>query len=371
MVHRNAEFDGLVDRIYEAALVPELWVEVIHGFVQAGGGDSGAILVLNQGAKPRAVTSANMTAKMDHFLNSTDWATTPRVGAAMRLMGLGFEPIEDYLTPSELESDPVTLGFREVGLGRQVCLALHMPSDEVVAYTVERKLTREPVSPHDIARLNALRPTLARSGLLAARLGLERARGMVDALNALGLPGAVLAASKRVVASNRLFDALSPSVVAQAGGGFALANRSSNAMLHLSIEQITSGRIAQCRSIPMPATAGHSAMVIHLVPLKRSARDIFTGAELIAVFSTLDHAKAPAAALLRGMFDLTPAEARVAQRIAEGHQVADIAEEFKVAPSTVKTHLNSVFGKTGTHRQTELVRLLSAVWIADNQFDPD
>jgi len=370
MNRRALDLDGLVDQIYEAALVPERWIDVIHGFVQAGGGDTGAILVLNNGAKPRGVASGNMTTKMDHFLNSTDWATTPRVAAAMRLMGLGFEPIERYLTPTEFESDPVTLGFREVGLGQQLCLALHMPSDEVVAYTVERKLSREPASPEDTARLNALRPALARSGLLAARLGLERARGMVDALSAIGLPGAVLASSKRVVCSNRLFDLLSPSVIALAGGGFALANRVSNAMLHLSIEQMTSGGMAQRHSIPIPATESHSALVVHLVPFKRSARDIFTGAELIAVFSTLDHAKAPAAALLRGLFDLTPAEARVAKCIVDGHQVADIANDLKVAPSTVKTHLNSVFAKTGTRRQTDLVRLLSAVWTANDEIEP-
>lgn len=106
-------------------------------------------------------------------------------------------------------------------------------------------------------------------------------------------------------------------------------------------------------------------MIVHLVPFRRSARDIFTGAELIAVFSTLDHTRAPAAALLRGLFDLTPTEARVAQLIVDGSQVSEIATELHVATSTVKTHLNAVFRKTGARRQTELVRLLSAVWVGD------
>ena len=354
-----------MDQIYEAALVPERWVDVIHGLVQIGGGDTGAILVLNHGMKPRGVASSNMTARMDHFLNSTDWMTTPRTAAAMRLLGLGFEPIEEHLTASELEHDPVALGFREAGLGWQLCLGLHMPSDEVVAYTIERQLSRGPSQPQDIARLNALRPDLARSGLLAARLGLERARGMVDALNAIGLPGAVVAASKRLVASNQLFNGLSPAVIALAGGGFALADRAANAMLRQSFEQLASGKPGLWRSIPVSATESHAAMVVHVVPLKRSARDIFTGAELITIFSTLDRAKAPAAALLRGLFDLTPAEARVAQRIAQGEQLSDIAQGLNLEPTTVKTHLQAVFRKTGTRRQAELVRLLSAVRIGD------
>ena len=62
---------------------------------------------------------------------------------------------------------------------------------------------------------------------------------------------------------------------------------------------------------------------------------------------------------LRAVFGLTPAEARLAQRIARGDSPEEIAERFGVAPGTVRAQLKSLFQKTHTHRQAQLVSLLA------------
>jgi DNA-binding CsgD family transcriptional regulator len=51
----------------------------------------------------------------------------------------------------------------------------------------------------------------------------------------------------------------------------------------------------------------------------------------------------------------------VALRVARGCGLAPISDELSLSVSTVKTHLQHVFEKTGTHRQAELVRLLLAL----------
>jgi len=45
----------------------------------------------------------------------------------------------------------------------------------------------------------------------------------------------------------------------------------------------------------------------------------------------------------------------------EGSNTRQIASELSVSFATVRTHLQHVFEKTGTHRQGELVRLLMAI----------
>jgi len=62
--------------------------------------------------------------------------------------------------------------------------------------------------------------------------------------------------------------------------------------------------------------------------------------------------------LLRQLFDLTPAEASVAQALARGEALDDIAAELAVTLATVKSHLQRLFRKTGTRRQGELVAML-------------
>jgi DNA-binding CsgD family transcriptional regulator len=57
-------------------------------------------------------------------------------------------------------------------------------------------------------------------------------------------------------------------------------------------------------------------------------------------------------------FDLTMTQARLALYLAEGGTIAEYAEAMGVKVSTVRTHLKSIFAKTGVKRQTELAILI-------------
>ena len=63
-------------------------------------------------------------------------------------------------------------------------------------------------------------------------------------------------------------------------------------------------------------------------------------------------------------FDLTPGEARVAVAAARGMSLQKVARQHAVSTNTVRTQLRSVFGKTGTTRQAELVSLLAGLPMA-------
>lgn len=58
---------------------------------------------------------------------------------------------------------------------------------------------------------------------------------------------------------------------------------------------------------------------------------------------------------LQRLFGLTPAEAEMTARLANGESLEAIAEARHVCVDTVRTQLRTVFKKTGTHRQGELV----------------
>jgi DNA-binding CsgD family transcriptional regulator/PAS domain-containing protein len=58
-------------------------------------------------------------------------------------------------------------------------------------------------------------------------------------------------------------------------------------------------------------------------------------------------------------YGLTPTELRVLLGIVEVGGVPEVAEALGVAASPVKTHLGNLYGKTGTSRQTDLVKLVA------------
>lgn len=68
--------------------------------------------------------------------------------------------------------------------------------------------------------------------------------------------------------------------------------------------------------------------------------------------------------LLQSLFELTDAEAAVASELLNGQSLADIAQSSGRSRETVKYHLNSIFRKTRTRRQGELVSLLSRAGVS-------
>jgi DNA-binding CsgD family transcriptional regulator len=59
--------------------------------------------------------------------------------------------------------------------------------------------------------------------------------------------------------------------------------------------------------------------------------------------------------LLRCHFGLTPAEARLALHLVAGETLRSAEAKLSMTYETARTHLKSIFQKTGTCRQAELV----------------
>lgn len=76
-----------------------------------------------------------------------------------------------------------------------------------------------------------------------------------------------------------------------------------------------------------------------------------------------DPARAPGAALraLSSLYRLTPAEERIASALVAGDTPDEIATSFGVKITTIRSQLASIYAKTSTRRQSELVRLVSSV----------
>lgn len=81
-----------------------------------------------------------------------------------------------------------------------------------------------------------------------------------------------------------------------------------------------------------------------------------------AMISLYDWASRPSISpeLLQRFFGLSQAESRVSALLLRGHSAADIAEQLNRSRETIKSHLQSIYRKTNTSRQGELVALLAA-----------
>jgi DNA-binding CsgD family transcriptional regulator/PAS domain-containing protein len=77
----------------------------------------------------------------------------------------------------------------------------------------------------------------------------------------------------------------------------------------------------------------------------------------VVIVSDPDSPAVPDVHTLRDLLGLTPAEASVVRLLAEGLTLAEAADRLGLRLATVRTRVKTIFEKTNTHRQADLVRL--------------
>jgi DNA-binding CsgD family transcriptional regulator len=236
-----------------------------------------------------------------------------------------------------------------------------VPSGDNIVFSWERPYADGPFSREDIESFNAVAGPLRRAALVAARLGLEKARAAAETMRALGLPAAVLSRSHRILLTNDLFERFIPSLFQDGAQRCSMTDQRADALLKAVLERMTAWHwdSSILHSLPVAGRLDRPPMIVHVVPILRAAQDVFNSAACLLVVTQLERNAGPEATILQGLFDLTPAEARVAQAVAEGMAPEEIAAAHEISIGTVRTHLKSAFAKTGATRQTELAILLS------------
>lgn len=97
--------------------------------------------------------------------------------------------------------------------------------------------------------------------------------------------------------------------------------------------------------------------VVDVLPLD-PVTDTASSRRAMVVVIDPEYDSATTAELLRHLYGLTAGETDIALMMLHSDGVKPIAEQLSLSQATVKTHLQHIFDKTGTHRQAELVRLL-------------
>lgn len=347
-------------QIYEAAVVPDHWPHVLDQLAR-GTGSVGSVLFGRTDTWSRWIASPPIRPLMERFITE-GWVERNSRANNGFAKGLALQPRfvteADLYDGDEYEHDPLYLEyFRPSGLGWSAGTAFLLPHGDALTLSVERAHALGPMPSASLAFLDAFRPHLARSAMMAARLAFERARTAVDTLSMLGLPAVALASDGRVLIGNGDFETERSLWSTRGRDRIALFDRRADRLLSETLGTIRSP--AGIRSIPLFSRKDDGRAVLHVVPIRRSAHDIFGNAAAIAVLTKPSTAPAGSVTLLQALFDFTPAEADVAARIASGLTTAEIAAADAKSELTVRRQLKSVLQKTGCRRQVDLARMLA------------
>ncbi|MCR4520487.1 MULTISPECIES: helix-turn-helix transcriptional regulator [Bosea] len=357
------EFENaLIDGIYEAAIVPESWPAVLRDTARIAHCREALLGTVLHDEVRLLASSPEFCESYEEVLRRIPLPVNERAQRLLVHGRHGFITDEDVFTGDEIAREPV---YQEhlipAGYGSGVATVIGAPTGDTTIVHCERTFAEGTVDGQAIAALDRLRPHFARAGLLGRRLAMERARAASQALELMGLPAAVLSLRGHLLDANALFQDLMPGVFLDRAARLTLAHAPADEMLAAVIAGFSRSDLPQLvRSLPIPSNRGESPMVVHVAPIRGRARDVFSFAGAIIVATPVAAGAGPDAGLIAGLFDLTPAEARLAAVIAGGHPPRDAASRLGVTEATARTTLKRILAKTGTRRQADLVGLLKS-----------
>lgn len=355
----------LVDRIYECSFRPDLWPNVLDDLAQIAAGQGGVLFAAREKVL-NWTASATLHDTFRTYLTEGWLMRCTRRACLLTSKIPGFLVEQDIWSKDELDTNPIYRDFlRPRGLGWSAGTAMRMPTGDNLVVSIEREYGRGPIEPARIAELNELLPHIGRSVFIAARLKLERATSASNAVAALGLPAFVIDRMGRVQAANALSESLSSHFRWQEGSPLVLKDKAAQTLLDRGLAALVAKDAAAALSFPIRSEAT-AVLVGHLVPLRRSANDLFAANAAILVVTPVAPPGVPSVELLRSLFDLTPAEVRLARALAAGKTLREAAELLGVTHNTVRTQLRGVLEKVGCERQGDLVALIGNLSVDRN-----
>lgn len=355
---------GLIEGFYEAAIRPELWNGLLGQLAEALGAE-GCYLVPGTGSSFRPMCSTSMAESCEAGLKEGWFDRNPRLTRGFSMVTSTQEIVTESMlfSPWELDHLPFHAEFVSRFKARWFAgLDLAGQGATGLAMTAERLARQEPFSSSEIGTLRRLVPHIQGAGRLALQLASARDEGLLDGFACLDCGVLLLDWTGRVVQVNATAESLMGSSLTIRDGRLTARQKDCDASLQKLVGMVLTRRPLH-ESAPIGTVAveqpGARPLVIQAAPLARTAADLFQQAKAILMILDPDAARTPGEPLLRQVFGLTSAEAAVARALCMGHDVEDIAQTRGVSVGTIRTQMKTMFGKTDTRRQAELVALLA------------
>jgi len=373
---------GLIGLTYEAALAPEKWRTFMERFAQALGARSAALREVDYDAGHVALfetvgyDSAYVAAYGEHFVRLDFFAPT------FVSIPIGTVKTGDEIIPWEQQRNTEFSNDYLLAQNVRHLMGGILARDERrhLLFALQRERGRPDYDAEDKRLLRLLMPHMARSVQIHRRMAevttqkhwslsaLDHLRVGVILLDEAGRPLHLNRAAKRLTSATNGFAAgrrglTLPSakdtdrlrrLIADAAGLATRRNTAGGGCLHA---MGNGGGRLQFQVIPLPWGLSER-------PLEQSLPR-----GCVAVFVSTSGGPRLTTDRVAAMHGLTRAEARLASLLAVGIGPQQAAEALSVSVHTVRSQLKSVFAKTGTTRQAELVALLLADMLSDQADD--
>jgi DNA-binding CsgD family transcriptional regulator len=364
----EAQWNALVDRIYDAAIDAGLWPDVLLELGAPVRSHAAQLVIVGGGGTETLVDIAigfSRQSAAAEFEELVSRGEQLRVNHAATIEP--FQPMYDYQHTSE-EEMKCSLFYQEHAIplngAYYAGTVLERIAESFSAVVHFRSQDAGHFSPEEIDYLMRLAPHVYRSIRLSSQASEHATIRCVQSLMAsLRCAAIVVDARSTVVATNELADQM----LAENDGLCCVARRLclDDSKAGKALRREISGLLARdavTTSAAVPRVlarrpSGRSPLRLFVCPLHRDLEPLTRPLALVLVLNP-ERSEDISARRFADEVGLTPTEAGVASLLASGHSVQEIAAMRRCRRDTVRSHVKRVLAKAGCRRQAELVALV-------------
>ena len=355
----------ILDRLFDAALVPGMWPDALDHMAEALGAVGAAVVPKAAEKQVQGFpTSRSVAHVMDTYIRDGWYLHDLRGERAWPRFGKGAPVILEHELSSEHERNHLPYYQELFG-------AFGLPWWAAIGFKAEgsqwgiplfRDARRGPYEPQDVLGFAEIGAHLSHVVTLTSRF-----RQALDArtieMGAAG--GAQLITLDQI---GHVLD-VSPGAAELLGPDLRVRHRRLRASAVQQDRVLQSAIYAAVQAPTAASLKGPQSVIIHrgegppllleVLTLPGVARDVFARAVAVVILRTTAASPTVSEQTLSQAFGLTPAECRLAQLIASGVSLQASATELHITIATARTVLRRIFIKVGVSRQGELVATLS------------
>jgi DNA-binding CsgD family transcriptional regulator len=364
------QLSELIGEIYDAALDPSLWSDVLGKAGRFVGGPVAAIFAKS----PTALTGtvyyhsggkdpSYRQLYFDKYIKFDPTTTAQyfsEVGQPMAVADI--MPYQEFL-----ETRFYKEWVQPQGMVDAVTAVLDKSVTSAALFAVFRYQSDGVVDDETRQRMRLIVPHIRRAVLIGRLVDLRvaDAAGLADTLDGLSAAMCVVDPDGRIVHANAACHVLIDA------GDFLSAIRGRIVAREAKVDQTLrelfaaagAGAAIGTRGIALPLVARDgSHYVAHVLPLTSGARRLagiaYSATAALFICRVAAEVRSPPEVIARA-YNLTPTELRVLLAIVDVGGVPESAVALGIAESTVKTHLGRLFVKTRARRQADLVKIVT------------
>ncbi len=366
--------EELTDAVYRAALEPRAWGDVMQSMQHSFPSEAQTFYLLH--VQPRRVQPVSLVGIAPAWVRSFNElyfrADNPWMRLTQQLHRPGIIRTNVRLDRMLRERGALYRStyynewMRPQGFRHTLGSTLLCERGILANITLMRAPDRKPFSPAEVRRFEALNRHMTRALQMSAQLESSDAGTTSTALiDALPQALAVVDAQRRVLHANAPMQALlrrKQGLALRDGRLEAAQAPSLQAFLKYFAEAFGLGSPGANLAPPPPLRlpdAGSAGMRLTVMPLVgRLGRTLIAGPTALLMVAEEGVPPGLNLAALCSLHGYTPAEGRLAELLARGHDLKDAAQQLGVTYGTARVYLKAVFEKTRVHSQAQLVARL-------------